>query len=145
MKRMAGPYYVDGDQSLGDSDIIDCNVPPDGQPGLHCSWEPSSNGEHIIWDGTEKFYYAPEWMAYIVNHFLKPDCEVSKLVEDVKLPHPFLGFTFNHMLNGEIEAQGEDPDDRWKLIVENNTVYVANGILEYGPPQEIIPGTGLNY
>ena len=138
MERTAGPYYVDGDQDTSASDIIDHNTPPSGQPGLHCSWEPTDDGTAIIWSGMEKFDNAAEWMAYIINHFLKPDCEASKLVEGVEVPHPFLDFTFNHRLDGEIEAEGEDPDDRWKLIVEDNTVYVSHAVFEYGPRQEIL-------
>ena len=31
-------------------------------------------------------------------------------------------FTFDHVVNGVIEAQGEKADDHWDLVVENNIV-----------------------
>ncbi len=30
--------------------------------------------------------------------------------------------TLDHVLNGTIDAQGEDANDRWRLIVTNNVV-----------------------
>lgn len=116
MARQKGPYFVDGTGQFGqgsDSDILDHNQPPGGQPGLWCQWTPTEDGTGIEWDGGEKFYNAEEWMAYIIDHFLKPDA-VAKTVL------PFL--QANHVLNGEIDAQGEEDDDKWRLIVRNNTV-----------------------
>ena len=34
----------------------------------------------------------------------------------------FWHFTLDHELNGVIDAQGEDDDDRWRLVVTGNTV-----------------------
>jgi hypothetical protein len=33
-------------------------------------------------------------------------------------------FTFDHVVNGTIDAQGDDPDDRWQLVVVDNEVRV---------------------
>ena len=141
MNRRSGPYYADEEDSSTfgreDPDIIDYNRPPDGQPGLWCDWVPTDDGVAIIWDGMEKFYNAEEWMAYIINHFLKPDAEVQKLVDGIVVPHPFVNFTFDHVLNGRIDAQGEDPDDRWILIVEDNVVKVAEAEIHFPEPRVI--------
>jgi len=40
-------------------------------------------------------------------------------------------------LNGEIEAIGEEPDDRWLLRVTDNRVEVLRGHLVYGCPEPI--------
>lgn len=113
MNREKGPYFVDGSGSYGqghDDDIRDFNSPPAGQPGLWCKWRPTEDGSAIEWDGAEKFYSSEEWMRYLIEHFLKP----GHLA-----PMPFLG---EHTLNGTILAQGEEIEDRWRLVVENNEV-----------------------
>jgi hypothetical protein len=120
MNRKKGPYFVDGTGSYGqgeDFDIIDYNRPPMGQPNLWCQWTPTADGQFLGWDGGEKFYNSPEWMLYLIEHFLKPGCNARGAL-------PFL--QNNHICNGRIEAQGEDNDDTWCLVVEDNRVYVED-------------------
>lgn len=116
-RKTAGPYFVKAEgfsgQDFNNADIIDPNTPPPGQPGLWCQWIPNEDGTAIEWDGGEKFYYSQEWMAYLINHFLQPGAIAKEAL-------PFL--QANHVLNGEILAQGEDIRDRWKLVVTNNVV-----------------------
>lgn len=134
MRRKNGPYCVEGSGfSYGvDSDVIDHNNPPEGQPGLWCQWRPTEDGKDIIWDGGEKFYDSPEWMQYIIDHFIGVD-PIAKKVD----PENF-AFLQGHVCNGQIEAQGEYSDDRWLLIVENNKVKVAKSKrTEYGKPKEL--------
>ncbi len=117
MRCLQGPYYVDrgglGGQSRGD-DVLDHNCPPEGQPGLWCHWVPIEDGSAIKWDGGEKFYNAATWMKYLIDHF----------IGDTPLGRTELPFLSGHICNGNLSAHGEDPDDRWKLIVENNQVFV---------------------
>jgi hypothetical protein len=118
MARTKGPYFVDGGGDYGqarEDDVTDYNRPPAGQPGLWCQWVPSEDGTTIAHDGGEKFYDSPEWMTYLIDHFLKPGA-----IADL----PFL--QKNHIVNGVIKAQGEDMDDRWKLVVTDNKVTVVN-------------------
>lgn len=132
-RRMAcqqGPYYVDRGGFHGQEhgpDVIDYNEPPDGQPGLWCQWVPTDDGVGIEWDEGENFYDAPEWMKYLIEHF----------VGEAPLAKAQLPFLNSHCLNGEIEAQGEDGDDRWKLIVKDNEVFIADGGIVYGTPRAI--------
>lgn len=126
MKRAFGPYFVDGSGDWGqgdDGDIDDLNCPPDGQPGLWCNWAPTPDGAALTWNGVEKFYCAAEWMTYLVDHFLKPGGEASSSAA-------FEGFRFDHVLNGVIHAQGEDPDDVWQLVVIDNRVHAVAGDTE---------------
>lgn len=95
-----GGYYVGSnlDGNFGqtrDTSILDYNQPPEGQPGLWCQWTVSDDGTQLEWDGGEKFYNYIEWLQYLVTHFFS--------VWGVKL-------------NGEIKWQGEDMDDRGKII-----------------------------
>jgi hypothetical protein len=104
-----GKYGVDGEYFIGDkgysgqfgdSTVIDNNTPPRTQPGLWCQWEITNDGKFIEWDGSEKFYESVEWMKYIINNFIGD----------------------KYSCNGKIEAQGEDEEDHWWLIVDNNEV-----------------------
>lgn len=125
MDRANGPYYVDGTGAFGqgpDSDIRNFNEPPAGQPSLWCQWVPNDEGTEIEWDGGEKFYRSADWMAYIIDHFLKPGAIAASQL-------PFL--QANHTVNGIIEAQGEDSSDRWRLVVENNRVKVQQATIVY--------------
>ncbi len=112
MKRDQGPYYV-GSEEDG---VLDYNRSPDCQPGLWCQWIPCEDGKSLVWDEGEKFYESALWMAYVIDHFLAPDA-IAKQAN----PAEFAKFV-PHTLNGEIEAVGEDPDDRWLLEVVDNTV-----------------------
>lgn len=155
MKRTGGPYIADPGADMGqygfgrqgrqpEDEILEFNDPPDGQPGLWCQWVPTADGTRIIWDEGEKFYRAPEWMAYLIDHFLKAGAEASGVIKDrfgrgetlpdARLEH----FTFDHVLNGEIHAQGEDPDDRWILQVVSNEVYERLAVeVRFGEPRKV--------
>lgn len=125
MDRAKGPYFVDGSGAYGqgeDPDIRNYNQPPAGQPGLWCQWTPTDDGSAIEWDGGEKFYSAGAWMVYIIEHFLRPGCHAQAEL-------PFL--QANHTVNGVIYAQGEDSDDKWRLVVEGNRVRVEKAEITY--------------
>ena len=126
MDRKRGPYFVNGEsvaftKEKDNSDIIDFNRPPTGQPGLWCNWEVTEEGKYIQWNDMEKFYNDAEWMSYIIQHFLKPDAIAKKEL-------PFL--QCNHTLNGKIFCQGEDYDDTSFIIVEDNNVSRRKAIIQ---------------
>jgi hypothetical protein len=91
------------------------NGTPDGQPGLWCDWWPTTDGTAYVWNGSEKTYASAAWLRYLIEHFLGPDGAA-------KGQPGFEAFTFDHVLNGVVQAQGDDGDDRWALIIEDNTV-----------------------
>lgn len=130
MYRQHGPYFIGGGFFGQDheADIIDYNSPPPEQHSLWFHWVPDEYGTAIEWDGGEKFHNANEWMTYLIDTFLKPGAAVaSELANPVPgrvYAEEFEHFTFDHVLNGVIEAQGEDADDRWRLVVTANTVTV---------------------
>jgi hypothetical protein len=70
-----------------------------------CDWVATDDGTAIKWNGTEKFYDGDQWMRYLIDTFIQPA---------------------GHVVNGVIEAQGEDPDDRWDLVVTHNEVTVRD-------------------
>jgi hypothetical protein len=107
-----GNYGIDGeffcfdDGNYGQSEtsnIVNYNHPPSTQPSLWCQWIPTEDNMGIEWDGNEKFYCYDEWLAYIIDNFLKP-----------------WGIT----LSGEVEFQGEENDDTGKIIVVDNVVSI---------------------
>lgn len=137
MERTKGPYYANPGTDFGQDrteDVTNYNGPPSGQPGLWCQWRPADDGAIIEWDGGEKFYNSVEWIEYLIDHFLKPGA-VASTVEDIDEQDARIrNFTFDHVLNGEVYAQGEDYDDRWKLAVENNVVKTAQAVITYPDP-----------
>lgn len=101
-----GQYFVGGIGYAGqdeDPSITNYNEPPAAQPGLWCQWEPNEEGTAIRWDGGEKFYEYVKWLQYLLDHFLIP---------------------WGYTLDGEVEWQGEDRDDRGKIIVQANQVSI---------------------
>lgn len=98
-------YFVGGGGSYGqdrDASVVDYNHEPEGQPGLWCQWTPSEDGAAIEWDQGEKFYYYGEWLAYIVEHFLKP---------------------WGYDLSGSVTWQGEEVGDVGTLSVKDGRVH----------------------
>lgn len=140
MDRENGPYFVKGSGPFGqgdDEDVRDSNRPPEGQPGLWCQWTVTEDGKFIEWDEGEKFYYAPEWMKYIVDHFLNRDVSASVREDMVKQDPRFEHFTFDHVCNGVIDAEGEESGDLWQLVVQDNTVLVAESEVVFGEPRPL--------
>lgn len=144
MTRENGPYFVDGLGMAGQGDgpdkVLNHNMPPQGQPGLWCKWEPNSVGSALEWNGAEKFYDGAEWMKYLIDHFLKPDAEAKRVLEVKPTEHQardFEHFTFDHILNGEIKAEGEESGDIWKLIVVENKVMTAKAAFAWADPEPV--------
>lgn len=128
MRRRSGPYFTDGSDEFGqDADVLDYHRPPPGQPELWCWWEPSEDGTAIGWNGAEKFRSPAEWMVYVIDTFLKPGATVQEELQRRRVPgrvYPaeFGHFTFDHVVEGVINAHGQAPGDEWKLIVTANVV-----------------------
>lgn len=104
-----GAYYVGAAGGSGmdcagqqrTTDITDFNAAPKGQPGLWCQWVPNADGTEIEWDGGEKFYSYVEWIEYLLDNFLKP---------------------WGYKLNGTVDWNGEDDDDRGRIVIVDNDV-----------------------
>jgi hypothetical protein len=104
-----GEFYVEGKGSFGqydDDTVIDHNRPPKTQPGLWCQWVPNEDGNELVWDKGEKFYNYVEWLEYLIKSILIPR-----------------GYT----VNGEVEWQGEERDDRGMIVVKDNVVKTKKG------------------
>lgn len=115
MDRKDGPYALVPDHGPG---VVDHNTPPAGQPGLWCQWVPTEDGTGLVWDGGEKFYSATEWMQYLIDHFLAPNAAAIG-----KVP----GIVGGHTLSGLIQAQGEEDDDVWHIVVSGNVAQERQG------------------
>lgn len=124
MDRESGPYFVGGSGFKGqgnDEDINNFNTPDFTQPSLWCQWRASDDGEYIEWDEGEKFYEAGEWMKYIIDHFIGTN-PIAKTHGGSKWLAEHLQ---GHVCNGIITAQGEESDDQWTLVVQNNKVTIV--------------------
>lgn len=86
--------------------LVDISVTADSPakdvPGYWCQWIINDNNE-LEWDGGEKFYAYDRWMEFLIKHFFAPE---------------------GYILDGAIDFQGEDRDDRGTLYVTNNVVHM---------------------
>lgn len=128
MSRPGGRYATGSDGEDKQVDVDAGNTPPHGQPGLWCQWVPTEDGSALVWDGREKFYKSSRWMKYLIDTFLRPG---AKLKSELRYPfggddHPdeFAHFTFDHVLNGDIVARGQDGAS-WRIEVVDNEVAVV--------------------
>lgn len=113
-----GAFYVGGEGDFGqdkDDSIIDYNRAPSGQPGLWCQWYMPDNVT-VEWDGGEKFYEYTKWLSYLIKNFFIPA---------------------GYILNGEISWFGEDEDDRGKIEVIDNKIFIRYVEITYGEPKEV--------
>ena len=97
-----GEYFIETDGDLfGNASIIEVNEPARTQPGLWCQWRVTDDCSALEWDGVEKFYKYTEWLQYLIDNFIGP-C--------------------GYKLNGDVEWQGEESDDRGIIHVVNNKI-----------------------
>lgn len=103
-----GEYFAFDDGNFGqqnDKSIINYNEKPTSQPSLWCGWTIGQDSNSIVWNEQEKFYGYIEWLQYIIDRFLIP-----------------IGVT----ANGSMKWQGEDMDDRGKILVKDNVIEVID-------------------
>jgi hypothetical protein len=91
-KQSDDPYYIESEISLkqASAQLIPLHVRATGQPNDRCGWIPTDDGTAIVWDGSEKFYNGPEWMQYLIDHFLTG--AAGSFAADLRST----GFTFDH-------------------------------------------------
>lgn len=123
LARTLGPYYCG---SHDESDVLEA-FPPAGQPETTCRVLPTADGTAL--ECPSEYAHAEEcWMAYLSATFLRPGAQLQgELREPVAGRYyapEFVHFTFDHRLNGVIDAQAGDPEDFSRLIVEDGEVYV---------------------
>jgi hypothetical protein len=121
--RDNGPYVADNSFSP--------EYCPEQPETHHCDLEIAEGGTVLRWNGTEKSYYLTRWVRYVIDTFLKEGATLEKNrqnpIEGRFLPAYSEYFTFDHVVNGELEAQGEIPGDSWTLRVVDNIVTKIGG------------------
>lgn len=107
------------------------NDPQDNKPGIWCNWIVDEH-DNLTWNEMEKTYDHAEWLVWIITHLLGPESRAfvrMHLNDDTRLAH----FTHDHVVNGVVDAQGEDHDDMWRIKVTDSHVEV-----QY--PEIVYPG-----
>jgi len=74
---------------------------------LWLQWIPTEDKMGLEWDQGEKFYEAETWIEYLINKILEPN---------------------GYIVNGTVNAQGEDPGDKYNITVINNKVITSGGL-----------------
>lgn len=94
-------YFVPTDdcKEINYHDAVDYDCPQD-LPDVYCDWTITDDSE-LVWNGNEKSYYMYAWLDILIDRVFKPK-----------------GYT----LNGEVEFQGEEPDDEGTFYVNDNVV-----------------------
>lgn len=74
--------------------------------GIWCNWEfdgaPGADATIMRWNDSEKSYEMDRWAAYIAEHLI-PE---------------------GHTIEGTVDAQGEDAEDRWRMVATGRTIAV---------------------
>lgn len=120
-----GPYFIRG---VDRYTLAPRSKPAEGKPGLYCGFAPDEDGRVLESNEDGKTYGAIEWVQYLIDHFLKPGAIASTSGDP-----QFADFQFNHVLHGELKAQGDDPDDMWLLKVVENRVTKHEAVVSYEP------------
>lgn len=105
------------------------NDPQHGKPEIWCHWVADDDG-NLVWDEQEKTYGHDQWLVWLIERLFGPnsrDFVQAHAGEDERLQH----FTSDHVINGYVEAQGEDYDDRWRIKVTDNVVETQTGRVVY--------------
>lgn len=123
IKTTGGPLDS-RDLSSGHPDVIDYNEPADGQPGLWCDVTVLNDGTHLGVDSARENSDITPWVEYLIDHLLKPGAVFSDIPDEVGEKDPLRAFTFDHVVNGEMKAVGED-GDVWMIRVKDNAVKTA--------------------
>ena len=77
-------------------------------PDAYCQWIVTKYGASLKWDESEKFYHYEDWLRWLAENFFRSR-----------------GYT----LNGRLDWQGEDRDDRGTITVTGNVVKAEKAIL----------------
>jgi hypothetical protein len=84
------------------------NFPGEGMPDGYNQWQLTTDGQHVAWDGNEKFYYYVEWLQWLIDHVLAP-----------------AGVT----VTGTVAYQGEEAADSGTLTVRDGKVHQQKHVL----------------
>jgi hypothetical protein len=84
-----------------------------GAPFSWCHWIPNHYGNHLAWDGGERFYDYVEWLEYLIEFYFKP---------------------WGVVVSGEIDWQGDDCDDRGIIFAKDNKVEAVRSRIQIDNP-----------
>ena len=118
--RADSPYAVIPEDPEQDMKAINRHVFDDrlaAQPSAFCQWVPCRVGCCISWNGWGKFYAGPDWMSYLIDHFLRPGAHAQTCGDP-----QFEAFTFDHHASGVLVGEQQDNRELFLLRVVDNQV-----------------------
>lgn len=129
-----GPLHIDTCPNLRVESAVDrdVNTPPQNMPYFECPVTVSDKAELIPDPDNPEPAMTDAWLDYLINHLLTsavgaadphPTDLTLHATDDPRLAH----FTADHVANGRFTCQGENHDDAYDIVVENNTVSIDWG------------------
>lgn len=79
---------------------------PDSIYTRWCDWEVTADGAQLRWNGSEKSYCMEAWLELLISDVLAPA---------------------GHVLNGRVDAFGEERGDNWAMQVTDNELVIKKG------------------
>jgi len=84
---------------------------------IWCNWkfendpDPEVDATIMAWNESEKAYSMADWAAFILEHHIPA----------------------GHTVEGEIYAEGEDSEDRWRIVMHEGTLHVQTPTITWPP------------
>lgn len=107
MNPRAGPtVHDDGRANMTDEALV---------PFGFCDFEPTVDGNALVWMESDKSNHAREWLPYLIDTFLRPGATAATSGREV-----FERFTFDHVVNGAMAAYRELDGRLFLHVVDDN-------------------------
>ena len=118
--RIEGQFILDRPLTKEHKTILEVFAKSEHTPGedgkprnaecLYCQWVPTKDGGGICWDGDEKFYCWLDWLAYLIERYLKP---------------------WGYLLNGDVRWVGDgETNYLGKRVLDQGTIVVRDNVIQ---------------
>ncbi|HEY3692100.1 MAG TPA: hypothetical protein VGL46_17685 [Pseudonocardiaceae bacterium] len=108
-------------------------LPAQNVPALYCDWVLADDGTTLGIAERETYNDPAGWARYLIDTFLRPGAvlqhDLAHRLAGWDYPPELDYFSFDHVCNGEVDAQGQQRDDRWRIAVRDNQLSIQDGYM----------------
>lgn len=109
--------------------------PAQNTPGSRSDWVLSEDRAGLELDVVDRYDDPVAWAKYLIDVFLRPGAvlqhDLAHRVLGWEYPAELESFSFDHVCSGVLDAQGENGDDRWRLVVRDNVLSIQDGEVSF--------------